>query len=258
VRAYQPGDDARSIDWRVSARRGRIYSKLFHEERERPVLMLVDLRAPMRFGSRSAFKSVVAARTAACLAWAAAEHGDRIGGLVLSENQAREVRPGRRKARLVSLLESLASATGETVDSGGLGLGRALARLRRRARAGSCVFVISDFHDFDEEARMHLAHLARTAEVTCIHVYDALEAAAPPPGRYLVSDGERVAALAAGDRVWRERYVARFEHRRSELKEFCRRRGVELMALRTDADVERALAKRGRKAKTRPQRRTRR
>ena len=81
-RIYLPGDDIRRIDWRVTARTGRPHTKLFHEERDRPVLFVVDLGAHMRFGTRGAFKSVVAAEAASLLAWAAAENGDRVGGLV--------------------------------------------------------------------------------------------------------------------------------------------------------------------------------
>ncbi|MBY0274525.1 DUF58 domain-containing protein, partial [Candidatus Binatia bacterium] len=85
TRAYQPGDDVRAIDWRVTARTGRVHTKLFHEERERPVLLLVDQRMHMRFGTRDAFKSVVAARAAATVAWAARDQGDRVGGLIVTD-----------------------------------------------------------------------------------------------------------------------------------------------------------------------------
>ena len=81
VRAYQPGDDKRNIDWRVTARTGCVYSKVFHEERERPVWLLVDLGASMRFGSRSRFKSVAAARAAALIAWVSHLQGDRVGAV---------------------------------------------------------------------------------------------------------------------------------------------------------------------------------
>ncbi len=98
VRAYLPGDDIRNIDWRVTARTGQPHTKLFREERERPVLLLVDLGASMRFGTRVAFKSVLAARAAALLGWAAVGHGDRVGGVVFAGQEHQELRPlGRER-----------------------------------------------------------------------------------------------------------------------------------------------------------------
>ena len=99
-RPYQPGDDPRSIDWRVTARSATAYTKLFREERERPVLVCVDLRASMHFATRGCFKSVNASRAAALLSWAAHHRGDRLGGLIFGDTTHRELKPrlGRRAA----------------------------------------------------------------------------------------------------------------------------------------------------------------
>jgi len=93
VREYHGGDDVRLIDWKVTARTGRAHTKLFTEERERPFLIAIDLRPPMFFGTRVAFKSVVAARLCAIVAWAAATQRDRVGGLVFNNNQLLEIKP---------------------------------------------------------------------------------------------------------------------------------------------------------------------
>jgi len=99
-RPYQPGDDPRSIDWRVTARSATAYTKLFREERERPVLVVVDLRANMHFATRGCFKSVNASRAAALLSWAAHHRGDRLGGLIFGDTTHRELKPrlGRQAA----------------------------------------------------------------------------------------------------------------------------------------------------------------
>ncbi|MDH5485082.1 MAG: DUF58 domain-containing protein, partial [Gammaproteobacteria bacterium] len=86
-RPYQPGDDIRALDWKVIARTSKPFTKVFREERERPVLLMVDYRRPMFFGTRNAFKSVLAAKAAALLAWSCAQHGDRLGGLIFSEQE---------------------------------------------------------------------------------------------------------------------------------------------------------------------------
>ncbi|MBD3648896.1 MAG: DUF58 domain-containing protein, partial [Pseudomonadales bacterium] len=107
VRVYQPGDDVRSIDWRVTARTGTAHTKLFQEEKERPVLILVDQSHAMFFGSRIAFKSVIAAEAAALLAWTGLDRGDRVGGIVFSDRQHREIRPRRSKHSVLRLLNEI-------------------------------------------------------------------------------------------------------------------------------------------------------
>ena len=114
VRAYQPGDDVRNIDWRVTARTGRPHSKVFHEERERPVWFLLDAGPTMHFGTRRAFKSVAAVRAAALLAWAAREAGDRVGGMVRSPEACVELPPRRGEQQVYRLLGAMARATAAT------------------------------------------------------------------------------------------------------------------------------------------------
>src|SRR4051812_1422822 len=107
VRLYQAGDDVRSIDWRVTARTQVPHTKLYREERERPVFVLVDQRAPMFFGSQRCFKSVLAAHIAANLAWAALNNSDRIGGLIFGDKAQRDIRPRRSKHAVLELLHQL-------------------------------------------------------------------------------------------------------------------------------------------------------
>ncbi|MEW6273167.1 MAG: DUF58 domain-containing protein, partial [Thermodesulfobacteriota bacterium] len=198
TRAYQPGDDVRAIDWRVTARTGRVHTKLFHEERERPVLLLVDQRPHMRFGTRDAFKSVVAARSAAAIAWSARDGGDRVGALLLSDAPLRDsiIAPQRSRARLLHLLRKLSDATSRTPAVAGSeqppSLADALSSLARSSRPGTLLHLISDFADLDEAACRELARLARGRAVACVMVYDALEAALPSASGLRVSDGEHV------------------------------------------------------------------
>src|SRR6056300_461999 len=102
VRSYQPGDDIRTIDWRVTARTGSAHTKLFREERERPVLVVVDQRSSMFFGSSHCFKSVLAAQLASLIAWSALDAGDRVGGLVFNGEEHREIRPRRSRKNVLA------------------------------------------------------------------------------------------------------------------------------------------------------------
>jgi uncharacterized protein (DUF58 family) len=260
VRAYQPGDDVRTIDWRVTARAGRPYSKLFREERERSVVVLLDTGASMHFGTRRRFKSVAAARAAALVAWSAFDGGDRVGGLVLGE-RAVWMPPRRRQDHMARLLGAFATGTEAEPERATAKLADALAQLRRVTTAGSSVFVVSDFYGFGDEARAHLTAIARTSDVTCVLVYDRLEQSPPPPGLYRFTDGRHMVVHSADGEDWRSAYAAHFAARVKSLQDFCRKPHVSLILLRADADaaeplrraerVKRAVSRAGRAGRIR-------
>ncbi len=243
-RPYQPGDDVRNIDWRVTARTGRPHTKLYREERERPVLFCVDFRAGMYFATRGAFKSVMAARTTALLAWSSHHHGDRVGALLFSERSHREIRPQRGKAAVLGLIRELvafAQWPGPASPPPVVPLSSPLARLRRVARPGSLVFIISDFRLLDEGVERHLAQMARHNSVVLISIHDPLEAELPPPGLYRLTDGHRDALVDCADPGLRQRYRARFTERQKHLRGLCRRYGMSLIPMATNADLMASL-----------------
>jgi uncharacterized protein (DUF58 family) len=237
VRSYQPGDDIRSIDWRVTARTGSAHTKLFREERERPVLVAVDQRSNMFFGSSHCFKSVLAAHLASLLAWSALDAGDRVGGLVFNGASHREIRPRRSRRTVLALLSEVAAynlalplaapATTNFAD--------ALANLRRIARPGSSVFIISDFRGADEEhAREQLFQLAQHIEITAIACHDPLEAELPRAGRYAVTDGNARSELDTADKKLRTSYSERARRQRELLSSDLLRLGIPLLQAATN------------------------
>jgi len=241
VRPYQPGDDVRTIDWRVTARTGKTHTKLFREERERAVLFWVDFRAPMFFATRGLFKSVMAARAAALLAWSAFHHGDRLGGLAFSENRHEEVRPQRGKKGVLHFIRRLVEhpAWKET-PSGNNRKAAALAaliRLRRVARPGSLVFLISDFRAIGTAYESHLAQLARHNDVVMLFIHDSLEKTLPPAGIYRISDGSNEIALDTADPARRQAYQSRFLERQMALQGLCRRDGIHFLSCSTSGDL---------------------
>jgi uncharacterized protein (DUF58 family) len=252
-RPYQPGDDPRNIDWRVTARSSEAYTKLFREERERPVLIMTDLRSNMHFATKGCFKSVNAARAAAILAWAAHHRGDRLGGLVFGDSRHRELRPrlGRQAAlRYVHELVThpdWTTAGDQPVDEEPP-LTQAVAMLRRVAHPGSLVIIISDFVGLSSAAKSYLTGIARHNEVLAIFLSDPLERELPPPGRYRLVSHDDEMAIDTYARSARSDYQHAFEERAEGLETFCHRYGIHLMQLSTDDDpvfcLQKALGKR--------------
>lgn len=237
VRAYHQGDDIRLIDWRVTARTGKTHTKLYREERDRPVLFLADFRPRMHFGTRTAFKSVIAARVLAALAWASREHGDKIGAIIMSSAHYFKIAPHRQMRRLMEIFNAAVTAANDEGTAKGMSLAEALAELRRVTKNGGRVYVISDFYDFDEECRKHMTYISRHCDVVCIQVFDVLEETPPPPGSYRVSDGKRSITIHTDDDEWRAEYEKMFVQPRRDLENFCRSRNIIYIGLRTDADI---------------------
>ncbi|HEY5953362.1 MAG TPA: DUF58 domain-containing protein [Terrimicrobiaceae bacterium] len=180
LRHYQAGDDVRLIDWRATARRGSAHVRVYNEERERPVLVVVDQRFPMFFGSRRAMKSVVAAELAALAAWRTLDAGDRIGGLVFNEAEIVEVRPHRSQARAMRLLQETLRLNQRLASNdpatGKVGLNDALRAAHRLARHDFLVLLISDLDGVDDETCRIATELAAHNDVLIVVVYDPLGA----------------------------------------------------------------------------------
>ena len=254
-RPYQPGDDPRSIDWRVTARSTTAYTKLFREERERPVLVVVDLRSTMHFATQGCFKSVNASRAAALIAWAAHHRGDRLGGLIFGDTTHRELKPRLGRQAALRFVHELVGhrdwqkpdvADAETAEP----FTQAMSSLRRVARPGSLVVVISDFQGFTRAAQSYLSSVARHNEVLAVFINDPLEQELPPPGRYRLVAQQDELAIDTYAAAARRDYHNAFEQRRSDLEAFCQRYGIHLMPMSTDDDpvsaLQQALGRRSR------------
>lgn len=240
-REYQVGDDVRNIDWRVTARTGKTHSKLFQEERERPVNLLVDMRAMMLFGTRVRFKSNLAASVAAQLAWVGHDGGDRVGGQILTRWGIADFRAARTRRAVLRFLEALSVQTelepstfsdNSTRTGKPLALGEGIHRLRKTCRPGALVFIISDFSDFDDNTAKELVRLSATTHVTAIQISDALDQALPPQGR--VSDGQSVVALGNLSKAQRAAYATAYHYRCQQLAQTCQQHSIVLHQLQTD------------------------
>ncbi len=243
-RSYQPGDDIRQMDWRVTARTGRPHTKLFQEEREQSVLLIIDGNPGLRFGTRVRFKSVQAARAAALVAWAAVQGGDRIGALGFGPGLNAEVKPGGGPRGALRVLRALAEW--DAIAAGGsevVPLSQALRRAHRLARPGSRVILLTDGFAADAAAEAPLTLLAEHCDVAALLLTDPLEQSAPPPARYaLRSDAGQVLLDFTAQRT-RVRWPQLFAERRQGFVDMLKRHGLGWTPLETAAEPEPALAR---------------
>jgi len=243
ARLYQPGDDVRTLDWRVTARTGKPHTKLFREERERAVITWVDMRPTMFFATRGAFKSVIAARAAALIAWSTNKQGDRLGSLVFNADNHHELRPKRGKSAVLQLLQQLSTASHwhSQHNEPEPDANNALARLRRVAKPGSLIFLISDFRNLGPQAESHLAHLSRHNDVVLFHIHDPLEQALPERGQYRVTWGQRN-SIFGSDRMSAQReYQQQFQQHCQQLQQLSRFPGIHYLSCSTTDDVVQCL-----------------
>lgn len=233
VRPYQAGDDIRTIDWRVTARTQSPHTKLFQEERERPVFVMVDQRSPMFFGSRLQFKSVFAAEMAAIIAWTAQANNDRIGALLFGDSHQRDIRARRGKHAVLELLHQLLifnhRLSTPVPQPRSMDMAAMLTDLRRIAKPGSSVYVLSDFHDFNTACREPLATLTKHCDATLIHVFDPLEQHLPRRGLLPVTDGSHKILLDAQSKATQADFANVFERRLQMLRTSCLDSGVPLV-----------------------------
>lgn len=236
VRIYQAGDDVRTIDWRVTARTQEPHTKLFHEERERPIYLVVEQSSRLFFGSGQAFKSVLAAQAASLVGWAALSHNDRVGGLVFGHGDQHEIKPRRSKQRLLQLLDRLARANAsldadQAVDPGAFGL--SLRRAREVLRPGSLAVIICDERALGDAAEQQLTLLARHVDLLLMPVFDPLDHALPAAGLLRFGQFGARLELDSHDGALRQRYQLQAESRTIRWKRLADRLRLPLMPLST-------------------------
>ena len=224
ARHYQPGDDIRAIDWRVTARTGKTHTKVYREERERPVFLFCDYLPSMAFGTQLLTKAVQAAHVSSLISWSAAARGDKVGALVFNQQQHKEIKPLTRKKavlhvwhELMALHEQSAqSEPDKDKDKDEQAFADACARARRLARPGSLVYLVSDFQHLSTQAIQHLSHLTRHCEVRAIVINDPIEHALPQTSSIQtvsVSDGRNQQRWVLGDNTEQQQYQKwRSEH----------------------------------------------
>lgn len=240
-REYAQGDEIRNIDWRVTARTGKPHSKLFMEERERGVYVLLDMNNYMNFGTRGTFKSVQAAHVAAFIGWSAVQGQDKFGAVLFGQvpGQIQVLKAKRTKASLSSLLNVVSS---QPTENGFISLAEVLSRSQRVFEIGSRVYIISDFVEVSDEFETQLGLLNRRCEVILIRISD------PADGNIEVAEsldfvdgqGQELTVESSRKKELRD-YFEKSKMHEESIRKLAHRNKIGVIEIATDQDVVRSL-----------------
>ena len=242
LRNYLPGDDTRNIDWKVTARTRTPYVRVYTEEKDRTVWLLVDQRVSMFFGSTKRMKSVVAAEVAALAAWRVLSVGDRVGALVFNDSDISVVPPHRSRERVMQILKqvveknrALSADSGLKPDAGKLN--EALKQVSLLARHDCLVCLITDGDGLNPETRRYITRLSEHNDVLTAFIYDPLEKDMPAVGRLRFADGEGQLEADTSNRKLRTAFQNEFEQRLEWMRSASRRFSIPLLPLHTSSPV---------------------
>lgn len=225
LRRYRPGDDIRSIDWRATARLRSAHVRVYSEERDRPVLLVVDQRTTMFFGSDRTTKATAAAEAAAFTAWRAVARGDRVGAIIFDDEEFVEIKPQRSRENVLRICHELVRINGQlSADreaTGSTALNDALRRAANVAKHDHLVVLITDYHGDDDTTRQHSTRLAAHNDVLAVLVYDPLGITLSATGQMEATDGRRRLAVP-NDSQFAKRFEAQFQARCDQIRERLR------------------------------------
>lgn len=240
LRDYQPSDDIRSIDWKVTARTGTPYVRVYTEERDRPTLIVVDQRMSMFFGSALNMKSVTAAECAALAAFRIFDQGDRVGGIVFGDEVLAEIRPGRGRRALTAFLTALAEANAllraDAPIAAPMAMNRVLEAVVKIAPRNHLILVFSDFDMVDDTTERLVAGLSRRNDLVLGLVSDPFADNLPEGQRIVVSDGQLQAEIDTGDRHTHRALSEMAQGRLARILDWQRRFGFPVLPLSSAED----------------------
>ena len=238
VREYVPGDDIRNIDWRVTARTDKPYLKLFREEKERNILICLDMNPYMRFGTKNTFKSVQAANVAAMLAWSGHHNHDRVGGLLFGG-----VKPSfmhfapKHQQRSLSMMLRAISDTENYQMQNTVPLSKVITKLRSVAGHGTLVFLIADFFHLDEEAERALVALKKKCDLVLVPISDPADAMLAPVGQLRCANDNKTMVINSNDQKIRDHYHTEWKNYERRLQELTHTQHLACYPISTKDDV---------------------
>lgn len=240
LRDYLPSDDVRSIDWKVTARTGTPYVRVFTEERDRPALVIVDQRMSMFFGSKRNMKSVTAAECAALAAFRILDQGDRVGGIVFGDQILAEIRPKRSRMALDQFLKALHEANrllrADAPQIQPMSFNQVLRSVSKIATRNHLLIFLSDFSEIDHKTSDLMSGLARRNDVIVGLVSDPYADDLPEGAKLVVSDGSLQVAIDTADNKTRQKLGDMAKGRLAEIRDWQRKLGIPVLPLSAAED----------------------
>ena len=241
VRNYVPGDDIRNIDWKVTARTKKTHSKVFSEEKEKPVMIVVDQSASMFFGSKNYTKSVIAAQLAASIAFKVLKEGDRVGGLVFGSGDIDLVSPKRDRRNLLRFLEQISKHNQELINRNSMDFesqfNRAFSKIINVVTHDFSVYIISDFYRYSNAMFKAVKQLSLHNDVVLIQVTDPMEKTLPNE-RFVIGDNSLQLELDARDLKFRKAVELDYSEKQHRFQEELKKFRIPLLHFDTSKSVE--------------------
>lgn len=242
VRQYAIGDDVRDMDWRVTARKSEPYIKVFLEERDREIYVLIDMSATMVFGTKNEFKSVFAAKTAAMLGWIALENKDRFGCIIYDGTQSFVFKAKSGIKNLLAIFKKISSVSENVLKNSAIGnLSKPLKLLENTLKTRGDVFVLSDFFNFDSAVRNAMFAVGKKSKSHILDISDVLEQNAPKAGEYLAQYENNKLTFNTYNQAFRDEYAAYFAEKKKKIKDFASSSGSFYAALNNSSEIYRQL-----------------
>lgn len=241
LRRYLPGDDVRNIDWKVTARTRSPHVRVYTEEKDRSVLLLVDQRINMFFGTRTRLKSVTCAELAALAAWRAVDVGDRVGAVTFNDAELNVIEPQRSRNTVMSILGSVVAmnhalrADSRDEPNGDM-LNRALQKALRLAPHDVLVVIISDFFGVDAQTEKLTARLAEHNDVLALLVHDPIRLE-PGTQRMTVSDGSLQMEIDFANKRVRDKLRDDYGDEQKNIARFLNKLSAPLLLVSNEGDV---------------------
>lgn len=240
VREYQYGDDVRAIDWNVTARFGRPFIKVFEEERELTVILLVDASGSLDFGTTNQFKKDIITEVAATLAFSTIQNNDKVGAIFFSNRVEKFIPPKKGKKHVLQIIRELLVFKPESNQTD---IAEALKYFTNAIKKRSTAFIISDFIDSGFERTLSIAN--NKHDIVALQVYDIREAEIPNVGMIKIKDAE------SGERIWidtsdkrlRTAYKHHWNERQLKLQKIFKQSGVDFVSMSTTDDYVSKLMK---------------
>ena len=236
LRHYRPGDDIRTIDWHVTNRTGKPHVRVYNEERDRPVVVVVDQRLPMFFASREKMKSVVACELAALSFWNVLKNGDRVGSVIFNDTKIQEFKPSRTRSMATAALSALTRMNHElSVDSehatNPRQLQAALEKVERLVSHDYLVILISDFSGWSEQVLKIIKRIRQHNDLIAGLVFDPLEEEFTTTTHFVVSDGNYQLEVPASDENFRKDYTRNFQLSLAAIRALLQQHDIPLLPI---------------------------